>query len=147
MLKRSFYALSIFLGSFLFIAARTGRVCAQMPMGGPPPMVERSTPDEELKQLTKTLKLTEQQKSQILTVLKGRSEAIDRLFGDQSVPMRERFPKILELEDRSNAAIRMILTETQQKKFDKMMADEKKRREMGPDDGPPPGDMPPPPPR
>ena len=147
MMKRSSCTYLIFLGAFLLMAAVTGRIYAQMPMEGPPPMAERSTPEEELKRLTKALKLTEPQKSQILPVLKERSDAINRLFGEQSVPMQERFSKIIELMDRSNATIRLILTEAQKKKFDKTVADEKKRSEAGPEDGPPPGDMPPPPPQ
>ncbi len=147
MLKRLSYTRLIFFCSFLFVAAETGRVCAQMPMEGPPAMAERSTPDEDLKRLTKALKLTEQQRAQILPVLKERSEAINRLFEDQSLSMREKFPKILELTDRFDATIRMTLAEPQQRKFDKMLTEEKKRRETGPDDGPPPGDMPPPPPQ
>ncbi|ADV83455.1 hypothetical protein [Terriglobus saanensis] len=148
MLKRLPYTRLILFGAFLLMAAETAPVYAQIPMEvPPPPMAEGRTPDEELKRLTKALKLTEQQRAHILPVLRERSEAIDRLFGDKSVPMRERFPKILELIDRSNATIRMILDGPQQKKFDKMVTNEKKRQETGPDDGPPPGDMPPPPPQ
>ena len=145
MAQRLYYVRLIFLVAFLLMASETHGLYAQMPMGGPPPLAERSSPDEELKRLTKALKLTEQQRMKILSILKERSGALEALLGDQSVPMRESFPEIRELMDRSNGTIRRILTEPQQRKFTKMLADEERLRESGSDDGPP-DEVPPPPP-
>lgn len=140
-------AFNSILGGCLLLSAGSQVVHAQMPMDPPPAQAERSSPEQELKRLTKTLKLTDEQRVQILPILRERSEAMNKLFGDREIPMHDRFPKILEIIDRSNAKIRATLLEPQQKKFDKIVAEEKTRRESGPDDGPPLGDMPPPPPQ
>ena len=123
----------------------------QEPMGGPPPMGDRSSPEQELKRLDKSLKLSEEQKAQVLPLLKERADAIEKLIADQETSMLDKFPKMLAIRDRANEKISVLLTAPQKKKFARMLADEKRQRESGPDDGPtdglPPGDAPPPPPQ
>ncbi|MEZ2346495.1 hypothetical protein [Terriglobus sp. RCC_193] len=137
---------NLILGTCLILPVGTKTISAQVPTDSSATHADWSTPERELQRLTKTLKLTDQQRAQILPVLRDRSDSIKRIFGDRDAPMHDRYPKIVEIIDRSNAQIRAMLIEPQQKKFDKMIAEEKKQQESGPDDGPPPGDMPPPPP-
>ena len=143
MSKRRIFNL-LFVG-FLLLSTETKVAGAQMPMDPPPVQAEQDTPEQNLKRLTKTLKLSEQQRLQILPILRERSDSMSRLFADREVPMEDRFPKTLEIIDRSNARIRGVLLEAQQKRLEKIIAEEKMRWESGPDDGMPPGGMLPPP--
>ena len=133
----------------VFLPAQIHLVAQPMPQGptdGPPPMANRTSPEQELERLDQSLKLSEEQKAQILPLLKERADAIEKLVEDQDTSMRDKLPKILAIIDQSNEQIRGFLTDSQKKKFDSMVVDEKKQREMGPDDGPtggpPPGDAP-----
>jgi hypothetical protein len=120
------------------------------PPGGPRSMTDRS-PEQELKRLEKLLNLSEEQKAQILPLLRERANTIEKLIADQDTSMRDKFPQIIAIRDHTNEQIRALLTNPQKKKLDRMLADEKRREEAGPLDGPmsgpPPGDAPPPPPQ
>jgi hypothetical protein len=62
--------------------------------------------------------------------------------------MRDKAPKILDIQDRIDGKIRTLLTDSQTEKFNRMIADKKEHQEMRPDSmpmgGPPPADSPPP---
>lgn len=125
--------------------ARAGM--AQGPAGSPP-MVARQSPEQELKRLDKRLKFSDEQKPKIFAIITGRSSAIKTLMEDQDMPMADKFPRMMELMDASNAHIRELLTEAQRPTFDKMLADDMKRREQDAGDGPmgpPPDGVGPPP--
>jgi hypothetical protein len=131
------------------------------PMGDPlfmedqGPMVSRPKPEKELKQLDKRLKLSGDQKGQILPLLKDRADAISKLMVNSDLSTQEMFVQIANVRNISNEKIRGLLTDAQKRLFDKMLAHEQKRwwddppdfGLGGPPDGPPPGDAPPPPPQ
>ncbi|WP_263418085.1 hypothetical protein [Terriglobus albidus] len=144
MSQRTLITLSI-VGALMLSICPGSRSWAQMPMGDPPPMADRSNPDKELKRMNKVLKLSDDQKTRILPILQRRKDAIEKLLADQETSMQDKFPKITAIRDRSNEEIRSLLNEAQRKDFDRQVAEEKKRMESGPDGGPNPGDPPPPP--
>ena len=131
------------------------------PMGDPPlmeaqgPMFSRPKPEQELKQLDKRLKLSGDQKGQILPLLKDRADAISRLMVNSDLSTQEKFVQIASVRNTSNEKIRGLLTDAQKQLFDKMLVREQRRYQddptdfgpSGPPDGPPPGEAPPPPPQ
>lgn len=149
-MSKSYLLITVILSMLAMPTYLVAQPMPQEPMGSPPPIADRSRPEQELKHLEKSLKLSEEQKAQILPLLNERVDAIEKLIADQDTSMRDKFPKILAIRDRTNEQIRVLLTAPQKKKFDRVLADEKRRQESGPDDGPmggpPPGDAPPPPP-
>jgi len=131
---------------------------APPPIGDPPfmedqgPMLSRPKPEKELKQLDKRLKLSGDQRGQILPLLKDRADAISELVVNSDLSTREKLVQIASVRDTSNAKIRGLLTDTQKQLFDKMLVHERKYdpADFGPGDlpgGPPPGEAPPPPPQ
>ena len=147
-MSKSFVLITVALSILAMPTYLAAQSMPQAPMGGPPPIATRSSPEQELKHLAKSLKLSEEQKEQVLPLLQERVEAIEKLIADQETSMRDKFPKMLAIRDGTNERIRVLLTDPQKKKFDRVLADEKRRQESGPDDGPmdspPPGDAPPP---
>ena len=119
---------------------------------GMEPMISLPTPEKELKQMDKLLKLSGGQRGQILPLLKDRADAISKLIANPDLSLQERSVQIADVRSTSNEKIRSLLTDSQKQAYDKMLAREQSRRRDepqdfdGPPDGPPPGDGPPPPP-
>ena len=130
-------------------------------MGGPPfmedqgPTFSRPKPQKELKQLDKRLKLSGDQKGQILPLLKDRADAINKLMANSDLSTQEKYVQVASVRNTSNDKIRGLLTDAQKQLFDKMLTQEQKRWLDDPQDfgldgppyGPPSGDAPPPPPQ
>lgn len=116
-----------------------------MPPGGPPPGGQngppRMTAADELKRLDKQLKLTDEQKKEITPILEDRLKKMESLHSDESLSREEGMTKMKAIFEESNGKIRALLTEDQQKKFDKM-----KKQRQGPPPGGPDGEQGPPPP-
>ena len=99
----------------------------------------RMTPDEELQRLDKSLKLTDDQKSQIKPILEDRQKQMESLHSDTSLSPEDRMGKIRGLMKESNGKIRDLLNDDQKKQFDEMQ--QHGRGHMGghrPGGGPPP---------
>jgi hypothetical protein len=95
----------------------------------------------ELKNLTKKLKLSEQQKAGIRPILENEHEQMNALFQDQSGSMEDKMAKMKTIREDSNKKIRDLLTEDQKKQFDKIA--EKLGRPGEPPADVPPGEPPP----
>jgi Spy/CpxP family protein refolding chaperone len=78
------------------------------------------TPDEELQHLSKSLKLTDDQKNQIKPILADRQQKMHDLRSDTSVSPEDRRSKMKSIMDESNGKIRDVLNDDQKKKFDEM---------------------------
>jgi hypothetical protein len=123
------------------------------PDGGPPPPdvpMQGWSPKEaaaaELKNLTKKLKLSEQQKAGIRPILENEHQQMNALFQDQSGSMEDKMGKIKTIREDSNTKIRDLLTEDQKKQFDKIAEKLGRPGEPSPDVSPgepPPGGSPP----
>lgn len=127
------------------------------PDGGPmPPPPDRQegprapNPKQFLNHLSKTLKLSEDQKAQIKPILDSEGRQLDELRKSTD-SSEERFQAIGAIEEKTWAAIRPLLNQAQQKKFDSMTKKMSERRERAreqnddtqmPPDGPPPGPPP-----
>jgi len=104
----------------------------------------RMTPDEELQRLDKSLKLSDDQKSQIKPILEDRQKKMEDLRSDTSLSREDRMGKMRSIMEDSNGKIRNVLHEDQQKKFDDM---QQHMHGHGPGHGPGAGTPPPAPPQ
>ena len=95
----------------------------------------RMSPDEELQSLDKTLKLTDDQKSQIKPILEDRQQKMQSLRSDTSLSEEDRRSKMRSTMEDSNSKIRNVLNDDQKKKFDEM---HQRGRGHGQGGGPPP---------
>jgi len=118
-----------------------GQETPQAPSGEHMRQWHRMTPDEELQRLDKSLKLTDDQKSQIKPILEDRQKQMESFHSDTSLSPEDRMGKIRSLMKESNGKIRDLLNDDQKKKFDEMQ--QQGRGRMG---GHGPGGGPPPPP-
>ena len=121
---------------------------AQAPMDGFPRLGPQM-PDaqEEIKRLTKKLKLTGNQTAQVETIVTKKHSQILAVMTDESQSMQDKMQQVKKITTDSNVLLRALLTAEQQKKFDKIVA----AGETGfdppdgmPEDGPPGGGPPPP---
>ena len=114
---------------------------------GPPPggqMVRghRMSPDEELKRLDKSLKLTDDQKASIKPILEDRQKKMESLHSDTSLSREDRMGKMHSIMEESNGKIRDALNDDQKKQFDEMQQHMRGRMQ-----GHGPGGQTPPPPQ
>ena len=143
---------------------------AQVPEGGRPPdggpmpppsyQLEGSqtpNPKQFPSHLGKALKLSDDQKAQIKPILDSENGQLDDLRKSADSP-EQKIERIAAIEDETWAAVRPLLNQAQQKKFDSMTKKVRERRERAsrdrsddmapppdgpPPDGPPPGGPPP----
>jgi hypothetical protein len=78
------------------------------------------SPDEELQRMDKSLKLTDDQKSQIKPILEDRQQKMQSLRSDTSLSEQGRRDKMRSIMDDSNSKIRAVLNDDQKKTFDEM---------------------------
>jgi hypothetical protein len=94
------------------------------PEGAPPEHGRGGHMDPEMrtKRLTKELKLTSDQQSKVLDILKSTQSRMQDLRSDSSVPQEDRRSKMMEIHKASDDQIRALLDADQQKKFDAMQS-------------------------
>jgi hypothetical protein len=80
----------------------------------------QTSPDEELQSLDKTLKLTDDQKTQIKPILEDRQQKMQSLRTDISLSGPDRWGRMRSIREESNSKIRNLLNDDQKKKFDEM---------------------------
>jgi Spy/CpxP family protein refolding chaperone len=87
------------------------------------------TVDDQLQHLTKKLSLTEDQQAKLKPILEDQRAQMEKLHSDTSLSREDKFSKMQELRQNSDTQIKSVLTEEQQKNFDKMR--EEQRGRMG----------------
>jgi periplasmic protein CpxP/Spy len=101
--------------------------------------------DDQLKHLTKTLKLSDEQQTKLKPILEDQHKQMDQLREDSSLSREDKFSKMQELRQNSDTQIKGVLNEDQQKNFDKMRAEQQDRMKQwhrGGDNAPPAGASP-----
>jgi protein CpxP len=104
-------------------------------MGGHGGHHQMPSVDEQLKHMTKKLDLTADQQPKIKAILDDQHAKMEALHNDSSVAREDKWSKMGEIHQNSATQIKAVLTEDQQKKFDKMQQEQHDR--MG-HQGPPP---------
>ncbi|MGP0019088.1 MAG: hypothetical protein ACLPHP_11005 [Candidatus Sulfotelmatobacter sp.] len=119
-----------------------GAVCAAAPFavaqdsGSTPPQsapsgapTERGhghfDPAQRTERLTKELKLTSDQQSKVLDILKTAQSKMQDLRSDSSLSQDDRRSKMMDIHKASDDQIRALLDDKQQKKFDAMQSEHK----------------------
>ncbi len=102
--------------------------------------------DDQLKHLTKKLKLSDDQQAKLKPILEDQRTKMEQIHGDSSLSRQDRFGKMQELRQSSDAQIKSVLNEDQQKNFDKMREEQRGQMRQWNKGGenappaPPPGD-------
>lgn len=77
-------------------------------------------PDRDMEHLTKHLKLTQDQQSQIQPIVQDRDQQLNQLWQDSSMSRSDRRAKSQEIRDSSDSKINAILNDEQKKKYSDM---------------------------
>jgi periplasmic protein CpxP/Spy len=106
------------------------------------------SPDDRLKQMTKDLKLTDDQQSKIKPILADEQKQMEDLRNDASGDRQAMRGKMMDIRKATNDQVRAQLDDKQKEKFDKQEQEREDRMKnrRGPGPGGPDGDNPPPPP-
>jgi periplasmic protein CpxP/Spy len=97
--------------------------------------------DDQIKHLNKKLKLTDDQQAKLKPIFEDQHKQMDQLRSDSSLSREDRFSKMQEIRQNSDTQIKSVLTEDQQKNFDKMREEQKERMKQwrgGGNNAPPP---------
>ena len=81
-----------------------------------------------LKQLTKMLELTEDQKGQVKALLDAEGKEIAKLQDEANSPTTEQASRISELQKETYGKIKPLLTPVQLEKLEKMLSNREKRK-------------------
>jgi hypothetical protein len=81
-----------------------------------------------LKQLTRTLELTDEQQGKVKTVIDGETKKIAQINEDVNLPAAERASRIAELKQDTYGKIKPLLTPAQLEKFEQMLTKPQKRK-------------------
>lgn len=110
-------------------------------MGGHMGRSHMPTVDDQLKHLTKKLNLSDDQQAKLKPILEDQRKQMETIHSDSSLSREDRFSKMQALRQSSDAQIKGVLNEEQQKNFDKMRAEQQDRMKQwrrGGDNAPPP---------
>ena len=89
--------------------------------GAQPKRHRQPDPQKQVERLAKRLQLTSEQQSQLLPILAQRSELAKALRSDASLSATDRYAKLRELRQESDAQIRNVLTDSQKQQYDAML--------------------------
>ena len=99
--------------------------------------------DDQIKHLTKQLNLSADQQTKLKPILEDQRKQMEAVHNDSSLSREDRLSKMQALRQSSDADIKGVLNEEQQKNFDKMRAEQHDRMKNWHKDGggaPPAGD-------
>jgi protein CpxP len=85
--------------------------------------------DTQLQRLSKKLKLTDEQKPQVKTILEDQRDQMQKLMQDSSGSRAENRQKMREIHENASSKIRSLLTDEQKAKYDKLEAKRRERME------------------
>ena len=151
--RRSWLAIA-FLAGVLSLGLAAGNALAQDTQDAPPPpppgqgtgqgmgrgMGRRpmESVNDQIKHLSKKLNLSDDQQAKLKPILEDQRKQMEAIHSDTSLSREDRFSKMQALRQSSDAQIKGVLNEEQQKNFDKMRADQQDRMKQWRKDAPPP---------
>jgi Spy/CpxP family protein refolding chaperone len=146
--KRSSWLTTAFLAGLLSLGLSAGSAFAQDTQDAPPPPQGQQTGqgtgrgmgqghgmghgpmgsvDDQIKHLSKKLNLTDDQQAKLKPILEDQRKQMDTIHSDSSLSREDRFSKMQALRQSSDAQIKSVLNDEQQKNFDKMRAEQQER--------------------
>jgi Spy/CpxP family protein refolding chaperone len=99
--------------------------------------------DDQVKNLTEKLTLTDDQQAKVKAILEDRSSQMQKLMQDDSLSREDKMAKGRSLRDTANGKIRDVLTDDQKKKFDDMQKEMQERMRQRQQGGDAPASAPP----
>jgi periplasmic protein CpxP/Spy len=155
--KRSSWLTTAFLAGLLSLGSSAGSAFAQDTQDAPPPPSSSQQPgpgmgrgmghhpmgsvDDQIKHLSKKLNLSDDQQAKLKPILEDQRKKMEAIHGGASISREDRFGKMQALRQSSDAQIKSVLNEEQQKSFDEMRAEQQERMKQwrrGGDNAPPP---------
>ncbi|HZR55232.1 MAG TPA: hypothetical protein VFA74_00040 [Terriglobales bacterium] len=97
---------------------------------------KRPSVDQQVKHLTKALKLNDDQQGKVRSALEDQHKQMEQLRSDSSLSRNDRFSKMKEIHESTDTQIKSVLNDDQQKKFDEIQQRQQER--MREHQGPPP---------
>jgi len=97
--------------------------------------------DDQIKNLTKQLDLTETQQTQVKTILQDQRDQMKKIMQDSSGSREDKWSKARDIHQQASGKIRDLLTDEQKPKYDKLEQEQRERmqeRRGGRAGGPPP---------
>ena len=85
--------------------------------------------DDQTKELSTTLQLSDDQTKQVRAILQDQQDARQKLMQDQSTSFEEKRPKMREIHETASAKIRALLTNDQKSKYDQLEKEQQERRQ------------------
>ena len=85
--------------------------------------------DDQVKHLTKQLKLTDDQQSKVHAILQSQRDQMKQLMEDTSTPRPEKRAKMISIHQTTTGKIRDLLNDDQKKKYDDMLQQQQERRQ------------------
>jgi len=109
------------------------------PGGGGPQGQRRPSVEDQVKNLTERLTLTDDQQAKVKTILEDTRAEMGKVMQDDSMSREDKMAKGRALREAANGKIRDLLTDDQKKKFDdlqKEMQERQRQRQQGGGDTP-----------
>ena len=91
--------------------------------------------DDQIKHLTEKLNLSADQQTKLKPILEDQRKQMEAVHNNSSLSRQDRFSKMQALRESSDADIKGVLNEEQQKNFDKMRAEQHDRMKNWHKDG------------
>jgi septal ring factor EnvC (AmiA/AmiB activator) len=80
----------------------------------------RPSVDQQMKHLTKALKLSDDQQTKVRSALEDQNKQMEQIRNDSSLSRDDRFSKMKQIHDSTNTQIKSVLNADQQNKFDEI---------------------------
>jgi Spy/CpxP family protein refolding chaperone len=87
-------------------------------------------PNRDMEHMTKHLKLTQDQQSQIQPIVQDRDQQLNQLWQDSSMSRSDRRAKSQQIRDNADSKINAILTDEQRQKYTTMEAQRHHKRQV-----------------
>jgi periplasmic protein CpxP/Spy len=85
--------------------------------------------DDQVNRLDKQLNLSDEQKTQVRSILQSQHDKMQQLFQDSSADPQDRRAKMREVHESTNNQIRSVLNDDQKKQFDQLEQEQQQRRQ------------------
>ncbi len=86
--------------------------------------------DDQVKQLTTELKLSDDQQTQVRSILQDQHDKMQQLRSDQSSSREDRMAKMKQIHQDSTSKIRELLNDDQKKQYETLLQKQQEKRQQ-----------------
>ena len=98
------------------------------PQGGQREQDRLPNPDKQAKKLAKQLKLNDEQKTQVRSILQDQQNQTQQVMNDSSLSRQDRMSKLQEIHGATTDKINALLNDTQKAKYAQILQKQQERR-------------------